>query len=218
MSQKFNLVTKKQLLEIVSLSRNKSDPKYLDFFLLWENFIFNYANDNIVFINSQTENFKDAAFRYSFTFFDQNLTLIFDIQRILKQISNHSIRYTILNSEIMHNNYSYTKENTCYFSENISTFPVLVYFPTELAEYLVIDGNHRVTSFIQQHKTFNFHLIKPNDLYLGCFFNLNSWIIYQFYVNYYGIHEYDFKFYNQFLKRNKEMLNSVANILQDQLK
>lgn len=211
--------SKKTLLKIIDMIYDSMDKHYAPFFSLWKNFVYDYADDNILFRDNENFSLKDEVFTYNDIIFNNiEIAIRFDIERIIRLIGMNSIKPVIKNSEHLKNNYKFSKTDLPFTSRNRPTLPILIYFPLLHnncpCEYLVIDGNHRITAFHENKENFNFMYIPPKQLSMGCFSDLNSWILYTFMLFYHNIPKSANDF-ESFMHNNFYTVNLAKSILSD---
>lgn len=208
-------IKKKQLIFIVNSLYSQTHTKYKRFIQLWKDFILKYANDTIFFYDSNNNTNNNETFLYNMCYLNQNFAIYFNIERISQFISTDNIRYNTIQLSDFKNHLIYSNEENMTNRKKINDFPIIIYFPilNSTSDYLVIDGNHRITNNINNNINCTLTLIKPNDLRLSCFSDFNSWIIYHFLTNYYGIMHNDDRYIEQFINQSNTLINSVISTL-----
>lgn len=181
MDTHYESITKEQLCALLThITPELKRQGHQDFVKLWKDFIESYANDDMHFFNSNRGNYKEY-FPLESRIYDMKYSILFDVDRILRNIEQHRILPDEHNYFEMKNDFYFTKpDNMDIICKTIP--PVLVYFPafqdSVFRQYAVIDGNHRIYDLIKKDHDFKLHIISPFDLRLECFLNINSWIAY----------------------------------------
>ena len=215
----YNLpIRKYQLQYIIETLYLQVPSKHKKFISIWKDFIAKYANDSLFFADKNCKIQGNETYQYNMSYINQDFAIYFNIQRISQFISTNNIRYYSIKLSDIINQLYYTKEESIGVREKINNYPIIIYFPIShlYLKYITIDGNHRITYYTQNNLDCKLTLIKPYDLRLSCFYDFNSWIIYHFLTNYYGITNNNDCYIDQFINKSISLINSVIPIISSQ--